>query len=73
MGKRADRRRRRKLAREQKKYLKKTAYHNVFHETQKNMDYIFRGLTNMEISDKNFKILGTASIGNLSTIPMMTL
>ena len=73
MGKRADRRRRRKMAREQKKFLKKTAYHNIFHETHKNMDYIFRGLTNMEISDKNFKLLGTASIGNLSTIPMMTL
>ena len=73
MGKRADRRRRRKLAREQKKFLKKTAYHNIFHETHKNMDYIFRGLTNMEISDKNFKILAKPSIGNLSTIPMMTL
>ena len=73
MGKRAERRRRRKMAREHKKYLKKTAYHNVFHETQKNIDYIFRGLTNMEISDKNFKILGKPSTGNLSTIPTMSL
>jgi len=73
MGKRAERRRRRKLAREQKKYMKKTAYHNVFHETHKNMDYIFRGMTKMDISDKNFKILGKPSSGNMTTIPNISI
>jgi transcription initiation factor IIE alpha subunit len=73
LGKRAIRRLRRKLLREQRRYLKKTTYHNLFHETQKNMDYIFNGLTTMDITDKNFKILGKPSSGNLSQIPSLTL
>ena len=76
MGKRAERRLRRKMARQQKKYLKQTAIHN-FHETQKNMDYIFNGLKSISIKDNIFIVQPAPTIkpsfGTVSNIPSLHL